>query len=144
VSGINAAVNVFGEFVDVHIARGDHAPGGGDAYLRLLEICIGETDRVQHGTAGCVFDAINNLAGVLADILITHDSVLNAEGSGLYICANYTPYPSVTASPGWLLVSADGVLTHSWFALYGDSVNIGQSIFGQHYLAIHCKVVRGF
>lgn len=50
-----------GELVDMHIAGGYHAPGGCNADLRLLEVGIVKADRAQHRTAGCAFNAIDNL-----------------------------------------------------------------------------------
>jgi hypothetical protein len=37
---------VIRQFVDVHIAGRDHAPGRGDTDLRFFEIVVAETDGV--------------------------------------------------------------------------------------------------
>jgi len=49
-----------GQFVDVHIARRDHAPGRRDADLRLFEVVVFKTDGMQHGATGRAFHAVNN------------------------------------------------------------------------------------
>ena len=49
---VHALRDVDGELVDVHVAGRDHAPGGGDADLRFLEIFLRVACRVQHGPAG--------------------------------------------------------------------------------------------
>ena len=55
------------ELVDVHVARGDPAPGRGDADERLLEILRFETDGVEHRAGGCAFGAIQDDARVGAE-----------------------------------------------------------------------------
>jgi hypothetical protein len=52
-----------GELVDVHVARRHHAPGGGNADLRLLEIFGFESDGVQHGAARRAFGTIDDNRG---------------------------------------------------------------------------------
>ena len=64
--GIGAGRGFAGEAVDVHVARGDHAPGGGDADLGFFEIGAGEADGVQHGAAGGALGAIDDEGGVFA------------------------------------------------------------------------------
>ncbi len=51
--------------IDVHVARRDHAPGGGDADLRLVEILICKTHCAQHGASRCFFDAVHNKGRVV-------------------------------------------------------------------------------
>jgi hypothetical protein len=84
---------------------------------------------MQHGTAGGVFNTVNNLAGVFSAILVTHDFVRRALSGSCDISANYTPNGDVTASARWRLVSAGSVLTHERFVLSDDSVNIGRLVF---------------
>ena len=55
-----------GEHVEVHVARGDHAPGGGDGYLRLGEIFGLEPDRIEHGAARSAFGSVKDLRGITA------------------------------------------------------------------------------
>ena len=42
------------QLIDVHVARGHHAPGRGYADLRFQEILVGETDRAQHRATRCL------------------------------------------------------------------------------------------
>ena len=53
-----------GELIDVHVARGDHAPGGGDADEGLFEIGDVETDRVKHGATGGAVWSIQDEGGM--------------------------------------------------------------------------------
>ncbi len=55
------------ELVDVHVARGDVAPGGGDADDGLGKIFRLETDRIQHGAGGGAFGAVDEDAGIRAE-----------------------------------------------------------------------------
>ena len=43
--GVGAGLGLHRQFVDVHVARRDHAPERGDADHRLLEVRVGEADR---------------------------------------------------------------------------------------------------
>ena len=55
-----------GQAVNVHIARGDHRPRGGNPYDGLMKVRIGEAYGPQHGPAGCAVWAIDNDGGVVA------------------------------------------------------------------------------
>ena len=57
----NAGLSLAGEFVDVHVARRDHAPCAGDADLGLLEILPRKPHGVQHGATRGAFGAVSNL-----------------------------------------------------------------------------------
>ena len=60
---VHALLGFERELVDVHVARRDIAPGGGDADERLLEILGLEADRIKHGAGGGAFVAVKNDAG---------------------------------------------------------------------------------
>ncbi len=57
-----------GQLVDVHIARREIAPGGGNADRRLFEVRIFLADRAEHGAAGRLLQAVDDLAGITAEI----------------------------------------------------------------------------
>ncbi|MNL03013.1 hypothetical protein D3C87_1235380 [compost metagenome] len=72
--GIRAFFGFERQFVDVHVAWGDHGPSRGDADLRLREVCIGKAHGPQHGACRCGLHAVDHLRGVLAQIVfVTHD-----------------------------------------------------------------------
>ena len=48
----------------MHVARGDVAPGGGDADERLFEILGLEADGIKHGAGGGAFVAVKHDARV--------------------------------------------------------------------------------
>ncbi len=54
---------------DMHIARREIGPGGGNADLRLAEIGIGETHRAQHGARGSLLRSIHDQSRIAAWIL---------------------------------------------------------------------------
>ena len=51
------------EFINVHVARRDVAPGGRDADDGLLEIGLGEADGIKHGARSGAFRAVHKDAG---------------------------------------------------------------------------------
>ena len=70
---IRTLVYIFRELVDVHIAGGHHAPGGGNTDLGLPEISILEAHRAQHGTARSLLNAINHYLRMFTQVLVVHD-----------------------------------------------------------------------
>ena len=66
--GVGARSRVAREAVDVHVAGRDHAPGRGDADLRLREIRVREADGAQHGAARRLRKAVDDDARVPARI----------------------------------------------------------------------------
>ena len=75
--GIRAFFGFDREFVDVHVARCDHGPGGGNADLRFLEVFVGEAHCTEHGAGGCGLHAVDDLRGVFAQIVfIAHGRFL--------------------------------------------------------------------
>ena len=52
------------EFVDVHVARRHHRPGGGNAHLRLGEILAGKAHGIEHGAARCLLHTVDDDGGV--------------------------------------------------------------------------------
>jgi hypothetical protein len=65
--GIGARARLPGELVDVHVAGGKHAPGGGDAHDGLLEIGVLETDGAEHRAVGGAVGAVVDDGGELAE-----------------------------------------------------------------------------
>ena len=65
---IGAGFGFAGQLVNVGVAGGDHAPGGGDADEGLLEILGREADGVEHGAGGRAFGSVQNEAGVGSEI----------------------------------------------------------------------------
>ncbi len=63
---IHALRAFFGETVNVHVARRDHAPGGGDADLRFVEVLPIESHRMQHRAAGGALDTVHDDGAVFA------------------------------------------------------------------------------
>ena len=55
------------EFINVHVARCDVAPSGGDADDGLLKILRREADGIEHGAGGRAVRAVNEDAGVRAE-----------------------------------------------------------------------------
>ena len=64
--GVRAFLGFERELVNVHVARRDVAPGGGDADERLLEILGFEADGIKHGAGGGAFVTVKNEAGKMA------------------------------------------------------------------------------
>jgi hypothetical protein len=69
----------------VHVAGGEIAPGGGNAYLRLSEIVIVKTYRSQHGPACGLANTIYHGGRITATFIIGHRELLNADLSDLVI-----------------------------------------------------------
>jgi len=65
--GVGTRGGVAGELVDVHIARSDHAPGGGHAHDRFLEIFVLEADGPEHGPIRCAVGTVEHDGGMLAE-----------------------------------------------------------------------------
>ena len=59
-SSVDALCSLSGEAINVHIARGHHAPGGGNADLVLLEVLALESYGMQHGAASGALHAIDD------------------------------------------------------------------------------------
>src|SRR5579862_4658493 len=57
---VNPCGGLAGEAVDVHVARGHHAPGRGYADLGSLEILAFETDGIKHRAAGGALRAVHD------------------------------------------------------------------------------------
>ena len=63
-----AALGFLREQIDVHIARGDIAPSGGDADDWLFKITGLEASRIKHRATGCTVWAIEHDSGVWAEV----------------------------------------------------------------------------
>ena len=63
---IHALRALFGEAVNVHVARRDHAPSGGDANLRFVEVLPVKTYGVQHGAASGALGTVHDDGAVFA------------------------------------------------------------------------------
>ena len=68
---------LFGQLVDMHIARSQHAPGGGHTHLGPGKILIFEADGPQQGTIRRPGISIGNTTGKLSHILLWHKISLN-------------------------------------------------------------------
>ncbi len=66
--GIGPGLRFDGQFVDVHVARGDIAPGRGDADEGLGEILLLEADGIQHGATRRAVGAVQQNAGVRSQV----------------------------------------------------------------------------
>ena len=53
-----------GQLINVRVAGGDHAPGGGDADDGLAEILLFESDGVKHGAAGGALRPVQHNGGM--------------------------------------------------------------------------------
>ena len=56
---VRAFLNFEREFINVHVARRDVAPGGRDTDDGLLEIFLREADGIKHGAGGGAFRSVN-------------------------------------------------------------------------------------
>ena len=61
---VDALFGQAGQLINVGVAGRDHAPGGGDADLRLAEILLFESDGVKHGTAGGALRPVHHDGGM--------------------------------------------------------------------------------
>ena len=77
----------------MHVARGHHAPGGGNAHDRLGEILLGESHRIEHCAAGGAAWAVEQEGGMLAG-----DGFLGSLGGGDFLAAHAGNLPATAAA----------------------------------------------
>ena len=69
---VDTLAGILGQLVDVHVAGRHHAPCGCNADLGLVEILVGETDRVQHRAARGLRHTVYNYGRKFACIVVCH------------------------------------------------------------------------
>ena len=69
---VRALARLFGKLMNVHVARGDHAPGRGNTNLRPGEVFFFESNRSQHCAAWRLLNTIDNDARKTPQLFFFH------------------------------------------------------------------------